>query len=210
MVKAKRGKGKVKDRWREKRWLMVEAPQSFGSMVLASIPTTNPEKAIGKVLETTLFDLLKQDPHQYAIKLFFQITKVEGDRALTILKGQEYSRDYLRSLVRRGSSMVNMIRDYTTIDGFKVRVYVVAFTQFKINSSRKHAIREVAHKVVSEKASNMTYDQFAQEVVYGKIASDILNDARKVIQIRHVGVRKIKIMAIGKPEIKVEQVAQAS
>lgn len=208
MVRAKRGK--VKDRWREKKWLMVEAPQSFGSMVIASIPTTDPEKAIGRVLETTLFDLLKQDPHQYAIKLFFKITKVEGDRALTILKDQEYSRDYLRSLVRRGSSMVNMIRDYTTADGFEVRVYVVALTQFRINSSRKHAIRETAHKVVSEKASNMVYDQFAQEAVYGKMASDILNEAKKIIQIRHVGVRKMKIISVGKPEIKVEQVTQAS
>ncbi|MCP8317727.1 MAG: 30S ribosomal protein S3ae, partial [archaeon] len=120
------------------------------------------------------------------------------------------SRDYLRSLVRRGSSMVSMIRDYTTIDGFKVRVYVIAFTQFRINSSRKWAIREAAHKVVSEKASNMTYDQFVQEVVYGKMASDILNEARKVTPIRHIGVRKIKLIAIGKPEIKVEQVTQAS
>ncbi|MCP8308538.1 MAG: 30S ribosomal protein S3ae [archaeon] len=208
MVKAR--KVKIKDRWREKKWLMVVAPQSFGGMVLASFPTTNPEKALGRVLETTLFDLLKQDPQQYTIKLFFQVTKAEGDRALTILKGQEYSRDYLRSLVRRGSSMVSMIRDYTTIDGFKVRVYVIAFTQFRINSSRKRAIREAAHKVVSEKASNMTYDQFSQEVVYGKTASDILNEAKKVTHIRHIGVRKIKIMAIGKPEIKVEQVTQAS
>jgi len=208
MVKGKRGK--VKDRWREKKWLMVEAPQSFGSMVIASIPTTDPEKAMGRVLEITLFDLLKQDPQQYAIKLFFQIVKIEGDRGLTILKSVEYSRDYLRSLVRRGSSMVNIIRDHTTLDGFKVRVYIVAFTQYRTNSSRKHAIREAAHKVVSEKVSNLTYDQFAQEVVYGKVSSDILNEARKVIQIRHMGVRKMKIVAMGKPEIEVEQVAQAS
>jgi len=208
MVKAR--KVKIKDKWREKKWLTIEAPQSFGGMVLASIPTTDPEKALGRVLEVTLFDLLKQDPQQYTIKLFFQVTKVEEDRALTILKSQEYSRDYLRSLVRRGSSMVSMIRDYTTVDGFKVRVYVIAFTQFRINSSRKWAIREAAHKVVSEKASNMTYDQFSQEVIYGKMASDMLNEARKVTPIRHIGVRKVKLIAIGKPEIKVEQVTQAS
>ncbi|MEM3068775.1 MAG: 30S ribosomal protein S3ae [Nitrososphaerales archaeon] len=208
MVRAR--KVKVKDRWREKKWLMVEAPRSFGGMVIASVPTTDPERAIGRVLEVTLFDLLKQDIQQYTIKLFFQITKIEGDRALTILKGQEYSRDYLRSLVRRGSSMVNMIKDYTTNDDFKVRVYVVAFTQFRINSSRKRAIREAADKVVSEKAKNMTYDQFSQEVVYGKMASDILNEAKKVTQIRHIGVRKMKLIALGKTEIKVEQVTQAS
>lgn len=208
MVKAR--KVKVKDKWREKKWLMVEAPQSFGGMILASIPTTDPDKAVGRVLETTLFDLLKQDIQQYTIKLYFQIIKVEGDKALTILKGQEYSRDYLRSLVRRGSSMVNMIKDYITKDGSKVRVYVVAFTQFRINSSRKSAIREAADKVVSEKAKNMTYDQFSQEVVYGKMATDILNEAKKVTQIRHIGVRKMKLISVGKPEIKVEQVTQAS
>jgi small subunit ribosomal protein S3Ae len=208
MVRAR--KVKVKDRWREKKWLIVEAPRSFGGMVIASVPTTDPERAIGRVLEVTLFDLLKQDIQQYTIKLFFQITKIEGDRALTILKGQEYSRDYLRSLVRRGSSMVNMIKDYTTKDDFKVRVYVIAFAQFRINSSRKRAIREAADKVVSEKAKNMTYDQFSQEVVYGKMASDILNEAKKVTQIRHIGVRKMKLIALGKPETKVEQVTQAS
>ncbi len=208
MVRAR--KVKVKDRWREKKWLMVEAPRSFGGMIMASVPTTDPERAVGRVLEVTLFDLLKQDIQQYTIKLFFQITKIEGDRALTILKGQEYSRDYLRSLIRRGSSMVNMIKDYTTKDGFKVRVYVIAFTQFRINSSRKRAIRESADKVVSEKAKNMTYDQFSQEVVYGKMASDLLNEAKKVTQIRHIGVRKMKLIALGKPEIKVEQVTQAS
>jgi small subunit ribosomal protein S3Ae len=189
MVKAR--KVKVKDKWREKKWLMVEAPQSFGGMVLASIPVTDPGKAIGRVLETTLFDLLKQDIQQYTIKLYFQIVKVEGERALTILKSEEYSRDYLRSLIRRGSSMVNMIKDYTTKDGFKVRVYVVAFTQFRINSSRKKSIREAADKVISEKAKNMTYDQFSQEVVYGKMTSEILNEAKKVTPIRHIGVRKM-------------------
>ncbi|MEM3383183.1 MAG: 30S ribosomal protein S3ae [Nitrososphaerales archaeon] len=208
MVKTK--KVKVKDKWREKRWLMVEAPESFGGMVLASIPTTDPDKAVGRVLETTLFDLLKQDIQQYTIKLYFQIVKVEGDRAFTILKGQEYSRDYLRSLVRRGSSMVNMIRDYTTKDGFKVRVYVVAFTQFRINSSRKRGIREAADKVVSDKAKNMTYDQFSQEVVYGKMATDILSEAKKITPLRHIGIRKMKLISSGKPEIKVEQVTQTA
>jgi small subunit ribosomal protein S3Ae len=208
MVKAR--KVKVKDKWREKKWLMVEAPQSFGGTVLASIPVTDPGKAIGRVLETTLFDLLKQDIQQYTIKLYFQIVKVEGERALTILKSEEYSRDYLRSLIRRGSSMVNMIKDYTTKDGFKVRVYVVAFTQFRINSSRKKSIREAADKVISEKAKNMTYDQFSQEVVYGKMTSEILNEAKKVTPIRHIGVRKMKLISVEKPEIKVEQVTQAS
>ncbi|MCP8304945.1 MAG: 30S ribosomal protein S3ae [archaeon] len=209
MPKAKKRR-KVKDKWRGKQWIEVETPQIFGGTPIARVPVTDPEKALGGVLETTLFDLVKQDPQQYTRKLYFQIMKVEDDRALTILKGQEYSRDYLRSLIRRGSSMADMIYDYTTMDGFKVRIYVMALTRSRVNSSKKHAIREIAHKIVSEKVANMTYDQLAQEVIYGKIGSDIYDEAKKITHIRHLGVRKMKLLSIGTPKIKVEQVTPVS
>jgi len=37
-------------------------------------------------------------------------------------------------------------------------------------------------------------DQFVQEMVLGKIASDIYNEARKIVPLRHVGVRKSKLL----------------
>ncbi|MEM4297440.1 MAG: 30S ribosomal protein S3ae [Nitrososphaerota archaeon] len=160
---------KVKDKWREKKWLIVEAPPSFGSVPIAYIPITDPSKALGRTVETTLYDLLKQDPQHYVIKLKFQIIAVEGDRAKTLLNTVEYSREFLRSLVRRRSSMVSYVQDYITKDGFKVRFQVVAFTQWKINSSRKHAIRMAAHKVLTEKTGSLSFDQLAQEVVLQKL-----------------------------------------
>ena len=192
MPKAKRAK--IKDKWREKKWVIVEAPPSFGSAPVAYLPLTDPEKAIGRVIETTLFDLLKQDPQHYVIKLNFQITEVVGDHAKSILKGHEYSREYLRSLIRRGSSMVSLIHDYVTKDRVEVRVQVVVLAQGRVNSSRKHVIRMIAHEVLNQKAANLTYDQFAQEAVLGKIASDIYNEAKKVTNLRHIGIKKTKFM----------------
>ena len=137
MPKAKRA-GKVKDKWREKKWVTVIASPGFGKVPVAYIPITSDSNAVGKIIETTLFDIVKQDPQQnMLIKIHFQVTGVEGNIASTVLKGQEYSREYLRSLIRRGASMVNFIRDYKTKDNATVRVYVVAFTIGRINSSRK-------------------------------------------------------------------------
>jgi small subunit ribosomal protein S3Ae len=34
-----------------------------------------------------------------------------------------------------------------------------------------------------------------QEVVLGKIASDIYNEAKKVVPLRHVGIQKSKLLA---------------
>lgn len=174
--------------------MIVEAPPSFGSTQIGYIPVTDVEKAAGRVVETTLYDIVRQDPQQYVYKLYFQITEVQDGVAKSILKAYEYSREYLKSLIRRGSSMVSLIKDYVTKDGITVRVYVVAFTQRRVNSSRKHGIRVAADKVLLEKTASLNYDQFAQEVVLSKIGSDVYNEARKVAALRHVGISKFKIV----------------
>ena len=137
----KKGAGKVKDKWKAKQWVTVLASPSFGNAPIGRVPLTDIEKPGGRVVETTLYDILKQDPQHYSFKLYFQIDQVEGDTAYTVLKGHEYSREYLSSLIRRGSSMSDFIKDYTTKDGYIVRVYCIALSQGRMNSSKKHEIR---------------------------------------------------------------------
>ena len=92
------------------------APDSFNNVPVAYVPITNDETAIGRVVEVTLFDILKGDPSQHQYKLFFQINKVTAEKATTIFKRYEYSKEFLRSLIRRGSSRVNFIIDEKTKD----------------------------------------------------------------------------------------------
>jgi small subunit ribosomal protein S3Ae len=197
MPKPKRA-GKVKDKWREKKWVTVLASPGFERAPIAYVPITSNELAIGRVIETTLFDISKQDPQQnMLIKLHFQITSIDGNTATTILKGHEYSREYLRSLVRRGASMVNFIRDYKTKDNAIVRVYVVAFTIGRINSSRKHEIRLAADAILKERAASLFYEQFAQEAVKQNLARELYDASKEIAKIRHLGVRKIKLIKSG-------------
>lgn len=197
MPRSKRA-GKVKDKWREKRWVTVLASPGFERAPIAYIPITSDEIATGKVIETTLFDLTRDDPQQnMLIKLHFQITGVDGNTAATVLKGEEYSREYLRSLVRRGASMVNFIRDFKTKDNATVRVYMVAFTIGRINSSRKHEIRLASIRVITERASSLFYEQFAQEAVKQTIARELYENSKSIAKIRHIGIRKIKLIKAG-------------
>jgi small subunit ribosomal protein S3Ae len=195
---AKKVTGKVRDKWKLKTWVTVLASPSFGSAPIAKIPITDLEHPSGRVVETTLYDILKQDPQHYSFKLYFQVDQVQNETAQTVLKGHEYSREYLRSLVRRGSSMADLIKDYKTRDGYHVRVYTIAFSQGRMNTSKKHDLREVMNRVIGERAASLTYDQFAQEMVLQKVASDVYNEAKKVTHLRHVGIRKSKL--VSKPE----------
>jgi small subunit ribosomal protein S3Ae len=51
-------------------------------------------------------------------------------------------------------------------------------------------------KTIKEKASALTMDALAQEIVLGKIASDIYNEAKKIAPLRHVGIRSSKVVTM--------------
>jgi len=184
---------RVRDKWRSKSWYTVLAPPYFGNVELGAIPSDEPEKLIGRVIDSTLYEVTNDFAHQY-LKMYFQITEIDGKTARTMFKGHEYSRDYLRSLVRRRTTKVDGLFSVTTKDGYKVQVAVCAFTLSRIRTSQEKAIRSIMEKIFKEKASTLTLDQFAQEIVLGKIASDIYNEAKKIVPIRHVGVRKSKLV----------------
>jgi small subunit ribosomal protein S3Ae len=185
---------RVRDKWRGKAWYMVVAPPFFGNVELGALPAENPEQLTGRVVEATLYDITSDFSHQY-LKMFFQINELEGKTAHTLFKGHEYSRDYLRSLVRRRTTKVDGLFNLTTKDGYRLRVAVSALTLSRIKTSQEKLIRDMMAKTIEEKAAALTLDQFVQEMVLGKIASDVYNKAKKVAPLRHVGIRKSKLVA---------------
>jgi len=185
-------KRRVRDKWRGKDWYVVMSPSYFGGVELGTVPSEEPQKLVGRIIDATLYDITNDFAHQY-LKMYFQVTGIEGKTAQTIFKGHEYSRDYLRSLVRRRTTRVDAIINVTTKDGYRLRLAVCAFTLARIKTSHEHAIRKVMKKLVEEKASSLTFDQFVQETVLGKIASDIYNEAKKIAPMRHIGIRKSKL-----------------
>ncbi len=196
-----RRKTRVKDKWREKKWVTVIAPDSFNNVPLAYVPITDEENAAGRVVDVTLFDILKGDPSQHQYKIFFQIDKVQDGKATTIFKRYEYAKEFLRSLVRRGSSKINFIIDAKTKDGYIFRIKVIALTHRQLNTSRKHALRLIAKDVIEKTVPQMTIDQFVQATCYGKINSDIMAAAKRLIRIRHVGLEKVKLIRTAEKEI---------
>ena len=185
-------RGRIKDKWRDKKWYTVMSPPYFGGVELGAIPADDPSKLIGRIVDGTLYDITNDFAHQY-LKLYFRVEEVEGKTAHTVFKGHEYSRDFLRSLVRRRTTRVDGIFNVTTKDKYGLTLAVSVFTLSRIKTSQEQVIRSIMSKIVKEKASTLTFDQFVQELVLGKVASDIYNESKKISPLRHVGVRKSKL-----------------
>jgi small subunit ribosomal protein S3Ae len=195
MAKGSRRGGRVRDKWRDKQWIIVNAPPAFEQVPLNYIPISDMNNAKGRIIENTLFDVLKQDPTQHQTKIFVQIDKINSGIASTIFKGHEYAKEFLRSLIRRGSSMINYVDDYTTSDGYVFRVAATAFSQRRINSSKQHEIRLTMNKILSERIPQLSLNDFVKDVTMGKLGSDLMETTKKIALIRHVGIRKTKLIS---------------
>jgi small subunit ribosomal protein S3Ae len=207
MAKGAKKGGRVRDKWRDKQWIIINAPSAFGGSPLNYVPITDADRAKGRVIENTMFDILKEDPTQHQTKVFVQIDRVNNGAATTIFKGHEYAKEFLRSLIRRGSSMINDVSNYTTLDGHTFRVAVIAFSQRRLNASKKHQIRIIARQVLTDKIGKLTVDQFVQEATMGKMGADLMEEAKKIASLRHIGIKKTKL--ISTPESRAIQEAKA-
>ena len=196
---------KIKDKWKEKRWVTVFAPESFNNIPIAYVPITSDKTAVGRVVEATLFDILKGDPSQHQYKLFFQINKVTEEKATTVFKRYEYAKEFLRSLIRRGSSRINFVIDTKTKDGYVFRIKILTLSHRELNTSRKRALRLEAKKQIERIVPQMTIDEFVQAACYGKINSDIMAATKKIIRVRHVGLEKVKLLRTSEEEVALLQ-----
>ena len=178
----------------EKRWYTVLAPEQFDREELGQTPADEPDQVVGRTIETTLGDLTN-NASENNIKLTFKVTDVGSDAAYTEFVGHELTRDYLRSLVRRGASKVQAYVTVLTADDYRLQVQPVAFTTKKADASQEKAIRDRMVAMVEEAAEERTFDEYVDGVVNGRLSSAIYGECKTIYPLRRVEVQKATLDA---------------
>ena len=190
---ARRSQRKAESR-KAKQWYKVISPEMFGRSPVGETIAYDPEKIVGRIIETTLGDLTNNFSKQNT-KLKFRVDRIAGDSAYTKFIGHEMTNDYLRSLVKRRTSRIDSIIDIATTDGYQVRVKPSCFTVKRARANQVKSIREISKNVILEKAKGLDLNQLIQDVVNGKLSLDIYKEAKMVYPLRRVEVRKTQIVA---------------
>ena len=178
----------------QKRWYDVLAPEEFDREQLGETPADESEKVLGRTIETTLGEI-RQDASETDIKLTFKINEVASDTAYTEFIKHELTRDYLRSLVRRGSSKVEAYITVLTTDDYRVQVQPVALTTKKADESQEKAIRRTMIDLVEDAASDRTFEDLIDSIVEGRLSSAIYNEAKTIYPLRRVEIAKATLEA---------------
>ena len=187
----------VSKRKQEKRWYTVMAPEMFDRAELGETPADEAEQVYDRTIQTTLGEL-QNDPSENNTKLTFQITDVGSDTAYTEFVQHELTRDYLRSLTRRGTSKVDAFITVLTTDDYRVQVQPVAYTTKSADHSQEHAIRRTMIDLVEEAAAERTFEGLVDGIVEGRLSSAIYAEAKRIYPLRRVEVQKTRVEA--KPE----------
>ena len=198
--KSRQAAARTRDKWREKTWYQILAPDYFDNKEVGKTPAGNPDQLIGRSVQPTLYDLTG-DFEQVHVKLKFKILSVKGQQALTVFNGHEWGSDYLRGLVRRGTSRIDWIGPILTRDDYLMRISVVVFTMTRAKSSHEHAIRKIIEEIIRTHAKQHAFDELVLKVVLGELASEIQEEVKKIIPVRKCEIRKSKVLK-GPEEVK--------
>jgi len=178
----------------EKRWYTVHAPEQFDRAELGETPADESDQVLGRTVETTLGDL-QDDAGENNTKLTFKINDVGSDAAYTEFIEHELTRDYLRSLVRRGASKIEAYITVLTTDDYRVQIQPVAFTTKKADASQEKAIRRVMIDMVEEAGEERTFEALIDSVVEGRLSSAIYGEAKSIYPLRRVEIQKATLEA---------------
>lgn len=193
-------KGKVKtkvvDKWKEKAWFEVMAPDYIVEKSLGETPANEPEKLYGRVIEMAKLGVADDLYYDINLKLRFRITNVEGNICKTEFVGHEVAKEQIRSQIRRNRSKIEAIQNVTTKDKAKLRVSSIVITPMRCGTSTQKIVRQTIFDIITKAGKKQNFVNFAQNIVNGSVSSEMKKAVSKIYPVVLVDVRKSKVLAL--------------
>lgn len=184
---------------KEKHWYRIYSPPTLGNKEVGKALATSLESLLGRTVEVTLYELTG-DVEQAHVHMTLQVKSVKNDAGFTEFKGHHFSRDYLGGRIRRRYSKVEAIFNVTTKDGAKLQLQAHAITANPASRSQRHAVRMTMMEAAQEAASSLSFYDFVQEMVVGKLAQAMQERAKKAFPLAFLDVVKSKVLSMPSSE----------
>lgn len=175
--------------WKQKRPYVIQAPDKFDYQELGVTFASDPKLLVGRTINVSLADLVNDRAKQHLL-VVFEICEVAGDKAKTRFKKFMINPGFLKSKVRKGMSKIDYQAKLEVADGRLVVKLMILAVQ-KISSPKKRDIVAGTGKVLA-KYRDVKMDEFIQQVLFGKIGTEVYRRVKKVCPINRVEVFEIR------------------
>ncbi len=195
--KAKKKKPKVKKvTFKDKQWYTVISPKNFNFKPIGEVIGVE-DYLIGRTIEVLLYDFT-QKYSDISLKLKFRIIDInnEAKKCNSIFIGHEFTNDFVRSLIGRGSTKIQSIINLTTKDKYIFRVTVICTTIKRARSSQQLLIRKITNEILREFAISLNHEKFIAGMIFGEFQNQILRVAKTIYPLSNSVVVKSKLISI--------------
>lgn len=132
-----------------------------------------------------------------------RIEDVQGRSALTTFHGLDFTTDRLKSLVRRWQTLIESFVEVNTTDGYRLRLFAIAFTKKRPNSQRKTAyaqssqirqIRKKMFEIMTREAASSDLKDLVVKLIPEVIGKQIEKECQGIYPLQNVFIRKVKVI----------------
>ncbi len=184
-------------RTKKKNWLDIVAPTIFNKQIVGETHTSNPQSKIGTVFSISLSNLVR-DPRKQAVKIYFKINGLEGNKLSTQACGYEVSTPSIKRFVRRNISRVDDTFVVRTKDEQLLKIKPFLITRSIVSNSLKTKLRKRVRYLVTKAVAERNLDEVMQLVVAQRLQMELKNQLKKVYPLRIIELRKIELLPPGK------------
>lgn len=217
LSKGKKGKGKKQvDAFSKKDWYDIKAPSAFSTRNVGKTLVTRSagmrvatDFLKGRIVEANLADLNKDEDQNYR-KMKFQILDISGKSCLCNFYGMDMTTDKIRSLVKKWQTTIECQVDVTTTDGYKLRMFCLAFTKKRQNQLKKttyaqtaqiKTIRKRMTDIMTKEASTCDLKDLVRKFIPNSIGTQIEQACQSIYPLKDVFIRKVKTLKAPKFDI---------
>ena len=192
---------------RGRAWEPGPPPPSLGTTSPSPLPPPPAAEVAsdglkGRVFTVSLADLSAEnaeDVDYRKIKLVAE--EVQGKAVLCNFYGMDMTRDKLNSLIRKWQTCIEASVDATTTDGYRLRLFAIAFTKRRANQIRKtsyakasqiRAIRKKMTDIMSAAVSATDLKGIVKKFIPEALGKEIEKACAGVYPLQNVFVRKVK------------------
>ena len=184
-----RAQKKGKDKWKEKNWYTINAPDYMGGKEISLSIGNSPEAMVGRKIEVPVSDFTGNFKRANA-KMIFKVLSCQGSKCTSEFVGHSLSDDYIRRMVRRRKERLDIIKEVATSDKVNMVLKIVIVTDGKLNTSKRAEVRKTVEIFLVEKAATMAYGELAKYVIGDEIYGDIVNTTKDVYPLKKIEMRK--------------------
>ncbi len=192
---------------KSKTWYQVYAVDVFPGKWIGETPAADPELVIGRNVEVVARDITGDFMHE-KYKLWFKIFRVDGSKAYARFVKEMLNRDYLRSIVQRRTSRVDVMAEGETKDGHLVRIFYIIITSVRIRCGQEKAVRSKVVEYLSEQIPRLTLEELVRSSIFNEpvnFSESIRQISTKIAPIKNIEPRKTVVLRFGEATPSLER-----